>query len=147
MMVSVDLASRKMRTGKAVRILLPVVLAQKKQTVSVVLTSKKQAFTCVASSSHAVNHMATIAVSDIFLKMCTEGAVIEVTDMKGKIRELKVTQISYKKIVCTLSGKTIIDAESVLVIKHRDQMLQVHPKRIRPQPQEIFAGEGDEIYI
>ena len=80
--VSVDLASWKMRTGKAERELKPVVLAEKKQTTSVILTSKKKAFTCVANSSHAINHMATIAVSDIFLQMCDEGTTIELTDAK-----------------------------------------------------------------
>ncbi len=145
--IAVDLASWKMRTGKAARVLKPVVLAQKKQTVTVVLTSKKQAFTCVANSSHAINHMATVAVSDMFISLCEVWNNIIVTDARGKIREMAITQKDEKKIFCTLSGKTIVDSNSLLTVEHNNQLLQEHPQRIRPQPEKIYVQEGDEVYI
>ena len=146
-LVAVDLASWKMRTGHAKRIIQPVELAQKKQTVSLVLTSKKGAYTCIASSSQAINHMATVALSKAFLQQCCTGATIKLTDVRGKKRVLHITHIQDDAVICTLTGKTIIDQDTLFVVTNHIQAFQECPRNIRPQPVEIIVQEGDMVYI
>jgi len=95
--IAVDLASWKMRTGSAMRELQPIMLADKKQSVTIVLTSDKDAFTCAATSSRAINHMATIAVSDAFMRKCSKGDIITLMDANGKEREVIIIENTRKQ--------------------------------------------------